>query len=137
MYDKHQSGKISEFYVAYELSNLGFDVYFPTGNPRYDLIAEKGNQRYFVQVKSGLRKSEQLKINLRGNSTTKGYTQDDVDLIAIHERSENKVVYLPIEEIQGQVSVCFRYEPPNKIYSHRTRLMENYTKFPLTEVEAV
>jgi hypothetical protein len=137
MYDRHQSGKVSEFYVAFELSNQGFDVYFPTGNPRYDLIAEKENKRYFIQVKSGLKKAEELKINLRGNSDTKRYSKEDVDLIIIHERSENAVIYLPIEEIEGQVSVCFRYNPPKKIFSHRTRLIENYIKFPSYESEAV
>lgn len=137
MYSRHQSGKTSEYYVAYELSLQGFDVYFPTGNPRYDLIAEKNEKRYFIQVKSGIKKDGELKINLRGNSNTKRYTKDDVDLIIVHERTENKVLYLPIEEIHGQVSVCFRYNPPEKIFSHRTRLIKNYIKFPFYESEAV
>jgi hypothetical protein len=129
LYDRHKHGKASEYFVAYHLTNLGYDVVMVTGNPRYDMIIESEKGRLFVQVKSGIKKNDELKIGLRGNSDTKRYTSREIDIIVIHERSENKVIFLPINDIEGQVSICLRYNPPTKIYSHRTRLIENYIKF--------
>ena len=136
VYERHLSGKESEYFAAYQLTKLGFDVVIPTGNPRYDLIVEKEAKRYFIQVKSGIMREGSLKINLRGNSDTKGYTSRDIDLFVIHERTSNDLLFLPIEEIEGQVSVCFRYEKPKKIFSHRTRLAQNYMKFPFEKDDA-
>jgi hypothetical protein len=133
MYDRHRSGKLSEYYVAYELTKLGFDVTLPTGNPRYDLIIENETSRYFVQVKSTYRKGDEVKVNLRGNSTTKAYEASDIDLIVIHERNTNDVFYVPIDEIDSQVSICLRYEAPKKILSHRTRMASDYRKMPFEE----
>jgi hypothetical protein len=136
LYEKHKNGKLSEFYVAYELTNSGFDVTFPTGNPRYDLIIENEFERYFVQVKSTYRKGEEIKVNLRGNSTTKSYAKREIDIIAIHERTGNDVFYVPIEDISGQVSICLRYKPPAKIRSHRTRMADDYKRFPHAKEDA-
>ncbi len=129
MYDRHKYGKASEYFVAYYLTNLGYDVVMVTGNPRYDMIIESDKGRLFVQVKSGKKSEDELKINLRGNNDTKRYSSKEIDLIAIHERTENKVLFVPIREIEGQVSICLRYTPPKKIYSHRTRLIEDYIDF--------
>lgn len=130
MYDRHLHGKLSEYFVAYELTRIGLDVTIPSGNPRYDLIVESETARYFVQVKSTYRKEDEIKVNLRGNSDTKAYTKRDVDIIAIHDRSNNEVYYLPIEELRGQVSICLKYEQQKKIVSHRTRMAADYKQFP-------
>lgn len=133
MYERHRNGKLSEFFVAYKLTEMGYDVYFPTGNPKYDIIAERDGHRNFIQVKSGLRNGETLKINLRGNSDTQRYSPSEVDVFAIHERSDDEVYFVPISEVNGQISVCLRYADPPSIKSHRTRFAKDYTEFPLKE----
>lgn len=136
IYERHKYGKMSEFYVAYLLTKNNYDVFLPTGNPKYDLIAEKRGERLFIQVKSGRRTEDTLKINLRGNSDTKAYTHKDVNVFAIHERKDNEVYFIPQEEVSGQVSVCLRFTKPPRIISHRTRFASDYRKLPLEKASA-
>ncbi|MGC4375740.1 group I intron-associated PD-(D/E)XK endonuclease [Fictibacillus sp. Mic-4] len=130
MYDRHQFGRESEFYVAYYLTKLGFEVNFPTGNPRWDILFENKHGRYFAQIKSAKVVDGEMKVNLRGNNDRKGYTKEDVDLIIIHERESNGVYFVPIEEVDGRVSILLRTEPPKKFVSKLTRFAKDYTKFP-------
>jgi Holliday junction resolvase-like predicted endonuclease len=129
MYEKHKYGKASEYFVAYHLTNLGYDVVMVTGNPRYDMIIESDYGRLFVQVKSGIKNNnDELKVNLRGNDNTKRYTSREIDLIAIHERNENKVYFVPIGEIEGKVSIVLRYSQTQRTYA-KTKYAENYLQF--------
>lgn len=126
LYEPQMNGKASEFYVAYDLSQLGYEVVMVTGNPRYDLILESDKGRLFVQVKSTYKKEKEIKVNLRGNSNTRRYNSKEVDIKAIHERSENKVIYIPINEVEGKSSISMRYE--KSIYSqhNRSKLVSDY-----------
>lgn len=128
MYVRHMHGKGSEFYVAYRLTILGYNVTFPHGTPRYDLIAESQKGRLFIQVKSTEEVDGLIKVNLRGNCDTTGYSAKDIDVFAIHERKSGDIYYIHISELEGKTSVCLRESPPPKLKTHRTRLAKDYIK---------
>ncbi len=51
--EKNQTGIAGEFYVAGELSRLGFNVTLTFGNTKaIDLLVQKNNSVYSIQVKS-------------------------------------------------------------------------------------
>jgi hypothetical protein len=131
MYDRHQKGKLSEYFVAYKLTEMGFDVIMPTGNPRYDLSVETASVRYFIQVKSSFESNGEIKVSLRGNNDTNGYHRGEVDIIAIHNRVNNEIYYVPISEVSGKVSICLRTHPPKCYVSKLSRFTNDYVDFPL------
>jgi hypothetical protein len=118
-------GQLSEFYVAYKLSDMGFSVAIPTGSPRYDLIVEKENRRYFIQVKSVVRNDEFMRVQLGD-----GYTREEVDAIAVHERRDNKVYYIPIEEIDGRVEFVLRVSDTPTERGRKRHFARDYEDFP-------
>lgn len=61
---KHQTGIASEFYVAGELSRMGFNVTFTFGNTKsIDLIVEKEDRLISIQVK-GIQRTKSICWNL-------------------------------------------------------------------------
>ncbi|MBX9784443.1 MAG: hypothetical protein K2X48_14230 [Chitinophagaceae bacterium] len=61
---KNQTGIASEFYVAGELSRMGFNVTFTFGNTKsMDLIVEKDDKLLSIQVK-GIQRTKSICWNL-------------------------------------------------------------------------
>lgn len=123
-------GKLSEYYVAYKLSENGFNVVVPTGAPRYDLIAEKGDDRYFIQVKSVARQDDLLKVYLQTSKALVGYRPNEVDIIAIHERKENKIYFVPISDIEGLTAITLRFTERFGTQGRKTHYAKDYEAFP-------
>lgn len=123
-------GMLSEYYVAYKLSEWGFNVAVPTGTPRYDLIAEDGDVRYFIQVKSALRNEELLKVYLQTSKDRVGYTPAEVDIIAIHERADNKIYFVPIDDIEGLTAITLRFAERSSAQGRKTHYAKDYESFP-------
>jgi hypothetical protein len=62
--EKNQTGIASEFYVAGELSRLGYDVTVTFGNTKsIDLLVHKNDEIYAVQVK-GIQQTKSICWNL-------------------------------------------------------------------------
>ena len=62
--EKSQTGIASEFYVAGELSRLGYDVTITFGNTKsIDLLVHKDDQVYAIQVK-GIQQTKSICWNL-------------------------------------------------------------------------
>jgi hypothetical protein len=65
--EKNQTGIASEFYVAGELSRLGYDVTVTFGNTKsIDLLVHKDDEVYAVQVK-GIQQTKSICWNLNKN----------------------------------------------------------------------
>lgn len=127
---RHREGRASEHYVCYVLERMGIRAERAGEGRRWDVLTEKDGKLCRVQVKSVMRNGDEIKVSLRGNSDHDYYTSAEVDVIAVHERQDNEVYFVPIAEVDGASSVLLRINPPPKYVHPRTRLASSYTKFP-------
>ena len=113
------SGVSSELFVAHKLTELGYEVFLPVmTQSKVDFLVMKNNQVLKVQVKkaswSTTHEFQYLQARIHGKSKrdpSKFYTKDDVDYFAITDNE--KVWWIPYEEIGHQTSVCLGSTNPN------------------------
>ena len=129
MYEKHMYGKAAEYYAAFYLTMLGYEVTIPNGNPKWDLIIENGQGKLFAQVKSVARnESGDLKVDLRGYRDDKGYNCFDFDLFIIMDRTDNSLYFVPTSDVENNLSVTLKTKAP-KVKRPGVRIAEEYKRF--------
>lgn len=127
MYENQNLGQLSEFYVMYRLAEQGWEVTCPSGNPRWDALICRESERYFVQIKGTVRKGDTIVVDLRGSGDTRYYTAEEIDIIAIHDREDNAVYYVPIAEAAGKSTFTLRLTPLDVPRRGWSRVAADYT----------
>jgi len=109
--ETHREGVRRELTAARKLVEEGFNVSFPAGSYRYDLLAEKHPRYYRIQVKPlklQYRKDphQPLSINqwvIHAYTTPKGkkktYSKKDTDVVFAVDLESNAFAIVPVDEI--------------------------------------
>ena len=111
-------GDVSEIMVLGALIRAGYYVSIPFGeNHRYDLIAEKDNALYKVQVKTGrLRKGAILfacySVHGHRIGAMRRYA-GEIDLFGVHCPDVERAYLLPLDDVTAY-SGSLRIDPPKK-----------------------
>jgi len=134
-------GNIGETRFIYEFTKRGIQVSLPIGdNAPYDLIIDFNNKLYKVQIKYSDCKlnlensitcpvcSKNLKIkDMKASCKARTYV-DDIDLIGIYFNQWDKLVLIPIQEINiNTIGVTFRITPPKNNQSKGIKFIDDYT----------
>lgn len=119
MRKEHRKGCETELLAAFVLTKNGFNVSFPFGTQsRYDLVVEKDNVFYKVQVKtaswskSGVNSYLQARLSSSNlGNKNKVYQENEVDFFFISD--SNRSWLIPFKDVQDQTSVCLDSSNPN------------------------
>jgi hypothetical protein len=100
-----QVGDISEVAVKKFLLEQGFSVLDTVGdNDRYDLVYEKEEEFYRVQVKTGRYKNGKILFDCENKTTENGkvvkkqYTKKDIDFFFVYYPESEKIFKIPVSE---------------------------------------
>lgn len=117
-YDSKSKGDISESKVLSRLIELGHNVLIPFGdNCRYDMVVEKDQSFYTIQVKTGRYidgnvEFSSLSVNHNSN---KGYIKknyDEIDFIAVYCPQLDECYICDTDNIPNISDVKLRIDPP-------------------------
>jgi hypothetical protein len=121
---QHKSGETAELYVAYVLSQLGFQVLWPHGTQaRYDLATDTAGVFQRIQVKKATWSTThnfqylQARISSRNKNSRPKYEAGEFEAFAFTDL--NRVWVIPFDVIGHQTSVCLdstnpKYKPQTK-----------------------
>lgn len=123
-------GDISEIMVIGALIRAGYYVSIPFGeNQRYDLIAEKNNILYRIQVKSGrLRKGAILFACYSSHSHRGGGLRrydGEIEFFGVYCSEVDSVYLIPIADIAAW-QWSLRIDPPKNSQSKKVRWASRY-----------
>lgn len=127
-------GNIGEAIVLAEFTKRQIQVAIPFGdNARYDLIAEFNGKLNKIQVKYCGQITENNSFTCPCASSTNHTTNkhlttydNDVDYMAFYLVSIDKLLLVPIEQLEGKKTITFRLEPPKNGQRIGINLVEDY-----------
>ena len=127
-------GNIGEAIVLAEFTKRQIQVAIPFGdNARYDLIAEFNGKLNKIQVKYCGQITENNSFICPCASSTNHTTNkhlstydNDVDFMAFYLASIDKLLLVPIEQLEGKKTITFRLEPPKNGQQIGINLVEDY-----------
>lgn len=135
--NKKAKGDLAELKVAADLRARGYKIAFPYGEDwDFDLILcrEDGTLER-VQVKYACSDGQVINVRCRSQSltngrvrTTKLYTAETIDWLAVWDRTVDRCFYVPAAELgEGMNRVHLRLAPPLNGQVQGIRVAENYT----------
>lgn len=127
-------GNIGEAIVLAEFTKRQIQVAIPFGdNARYDLIAEFNGKLNKIQVKYCGRITENNSficpcVSSTNHTTNKHLStyENDVDYMAFYLAAIDKLLLVPIEQLEGKKTITFRLEPPKNGQHIGINLVEDY-----------
>ena len=127
-------GNIGEAIALAEFTKRQIQVAIPFGdNARYDLIAEFNGKLNKIQVKYCGQITENNSFICpcvsSTNHTTNKYLstyENDVDYMAFYLAAIDKLLLVPIEQLEGKKTITFRLEPPKNSQHIGINLVEDY-----------
>ena len=127
-------GNIGEAIVLAEFTKRQIQVAIPFGdNARYDLIAEFNGKLNKIQVKYCGQTTENNSFICPCASSTNHTTNkhlstydNDVDYMAFYIASIDKLLLVPIEQLEGRKTITFRLELPKSGQTIGINLIEDY-----------
>jgi hypothetical protein len=129
--DTKSIGDISEMMVALALSRAGYFVAKPFGeNCRYDLIIDRGDALFRVQVKTGRLRNGAILFNTysshyhRSGGGCRAYT-NEIDYFGIYCPGLNAVYLVPISHT-SPMSGTLRVQPTKNGQSSQVRWAQPY-----------
>lgn len=115
---RHRNGAVAELFTAAKIADKGWNILYPlVTQSRYDIVIEKDNIFYKVQIKkatwstTGKFKYLQARLSGKNKLTHTPYKREDVDYFAFTDLE--RVWMFPYEEIGHQTSVCLGSTNPN------------------------
>ncbi|MGG4126444.1 group I intron-associated PD-(D/E)XK endonuclease [Bacillus licheniformis] len=131
------TGAAAEMIVVSDLILKGYEPYLPTmGNTECDVLVEKDGKAYRVQVKSARSEDgEKVKFDItRPSASSKHYSKDDFDILALHDFYSGKTAYLVWRDLPHKRSITLRYSntvDSNAFVGANGRLFfDDYLEFP-------
>ncbi len=132
--DTKRIGDLSEIMVLGALIRAGYYVSIPFGeNHRYDLIAEKHNALYKIQLKTGrLRKGAILfacySVHVHRGGGMRRYA-GEIDLFGVYCPDVDRTYLIPLNDIAA-FSGSLRIEPPKNGQEKKVRWADRYLLEP-------
>lgn len=116
----YQKGDVAELVVAADLAKRGYQVAFPfSTSSDWDLLLIRDKEFERIQVKSRalddkgvLLVPNRVMSNTAGKQSTRLYTADDVDWIAVYCPEVDQCFYIPISLVEGRETMYLRFEAP-------------------------
>lgn len=116
----YQKGDVAELVVAADLAKRGYQVAFPfSTSSDWDLLLIRDKEFERIQVKSRalddkgvLLVPNRVMSNTAGGQSTRLYTADDVDWIAVYCPDVDDCFYIPISLVEGRETLYLRFEAP-------------------------
>jgi len=106
-------GELGEVAFMHKAVSLGFALALPYGHiHRYDFIVESGTKLWRVQVKTTTVKQRGMyavTICRHANRERHGYTESEIDFVAVYIVPEDTWYILPVREVVGHQ--CLRFRP--------------------------
>ena len=121
-------------YVAYRLSQLGYQIYFPfLTQSKCDLVVEIDGELKKVQVKTASKSQAKghpfIQIRLAGNENCHDYKDGDFDLLAMVY--QGRLWIFPWEFVKDKTSMSFSiFEPQGKPALKQRRDISTYEVTP-------
>jgi len=123
-------GEISEAIILSKLISAGYPTSIPFGNnQRYDFVIEKDNSFLRIQCKTATKRKGTLVFKA---CSTNGFTgknksyRGEADIFLVYSPSEEKVYWVPVNEV-GKNCVTLRLkEPKNKAPKSTIRFAKDY-----------
>lgn len=115
-----QKGDVAELAVALDLRRRGYKVAIPFGEDcDYDLVLDRGDSLERIQVKYATSDGAVIPVRCRSHSLTSGkvkstkyYTAETIDWLAIYEPTSDCCYYLPAEILgDGRAELRLRLTP--------------------------
>lgn len=126
-------GNVGEMAVAKDLMLKGYSVFYELGdNSRIDLIAEKNNNLFKIQVKALTSRNGEY-VELKGYKTGPNYSfrydRNDIDVFAIYVLDLDKIVYLSSNFLEYQNTITIRFKPTKNNQTKSCHLFKDYISF--------
>jgi len=128
-------GEICELKIITRLRELGFPILIPFGdNQRYDLVFEKENVFYRVQVKKGkLLKNNSITFEPcssyrhRRKVNTRRIYKNEIEYFGVYCFENNKTYLVPISDVENiKTLVTLRLEKTKNNQEKNIRWAKNY-----------
>lgn len=127
---KHK-GNIAQSAVILELQKHGFNVFTESGDlSRIDIIAEKENRLFKIQIKFSNDSKETAKLNIvksGPNGYRYTYTNEDVDIFALYHHATETILWLTFNDINERENIVIRFD--NNISTSN-----NYSEYSLEKL---
>lgn len=121
-------GRYSEIMILRELVRHNYQVSIPfmSMNIRYDMIVDDGEKLIRAQCKTGWFKDGKIIFN-SCSVDRKGYKsyQDEADIFLVYCKENDKVYWIPVEEITSQ-QPYLRIDPPKNNQAKNVRWAKDY-----------
>ncbi len=104
-------GNIGQTAVALEALQRGYHPSIPFEGAPYDLVIDKGEKLFKIQVKYAESENGLLKIRLRD------YQPCQIDAIIAYDHITRTTYWLPIERIGGAYTISLRLVAPKNMQS--------------------
>lgn len=109
-------GSLGELMAAVRAKEKGFEVSFPLGNPRYDLIIDTGEKLLKAQVKLVSRTGDRVVAFLAKKSQSsvaksRNYLEGEIDILLIVVPGVGVAAITP-EKFSGKRSITLRLSRP-------------------------
>ena len=128
-------GDLAELKVACDLVERGYQVAFPYGEDcDFDLVLLRNGTLERVQVKYSASKDGVIQVKCRSHSLTNGkirrtkhYTAENIDWLAIYDRTTDRCFYVNADELGAGMSwIHLRLSPTRNSQSVGIRNAEHY-----------
>jgi hypothetical protein len=134
-----QRGDLAELMVAADLRRRGLKVALPFGEDwDYDLIIERDGRLERVQVKHTRSNGKVVVAKAQSHSltngkvrTTKRYTAEMIDWLAVYDATTERCYYIPAQELgEGVSRITLRVSPAANRQQRGIRRAADYTDLP-------
>lgn len=111
-------GDLAVLAIATDLMKKGYKVAIPFGDSwEYDLIVMKPELKK-IQVKYTESNGEVVIVRCRSHSVlagriskTKTYSSEDIDVLAVYDKTTDQCFYIPVMDVEGKEAISFRLKP--------------------------
>lgn len=141
----NQKGDLGEVAITLDMMRQGLSVFAQVGHgSRVDLIAMDSNgSLYRIQCKYTSVVNDKALLELYKSTLNPRYnyhySADDADIFALYVAEWQSVAYMPSSEIfigkDRAKSITFRRDLPAGRCQHPTRLISDYSAFPIRPFE--
>lgn len=107
-----EKGKVAELLVAAQLIEKGYTVSCPLHPCRYDLVIEKNNKFYRVQVKyigkATSRTTVAVMLHSICRSGRKYYSESEIDVVVAYYEPDSSFFVIPYSFVAGKTALNIR-----------------------------
>lgn len=130
MFETFQKGHIAQMKVELRAAEKGWIVAKPNIESRYDIILDDGNKlwraqvKYAAQIENGSVQVD-LRRNCRGNTKTRPYTSNEIDVVLVYVPSEDAIIWIDDKLFDNAKGLSFRIQEPLRDTGD-SRYLKNY-----------